>query len=151
MDHHLFTLILLIGYASTSSSRPTCCKWNVVTTEMSLKQTATMETCRVTLRELIELESNKITSESRPDCSSKELNFQFGVHYFSGDKTLYLEYSNLSSVVIKGTKNTTIKCSHRFYLELYDIVSLVIKTYGLISAPYATNMIMFEMPINHQN
>ena len=126
MDHHLFTLILLIGYVSTSSSRPACCQWQVVTTEKSLNQTVT-STCRVTLRKLIELESNQTRLERSHDCSSKELNFQPGVHYLFSSNSMQILYRHLSSVIIRGIENATIKCSYQSNLKLNDIATIKIQ------------------------
>ena len=126
----LFSLLLLIGITSTSSSCPACCIWNVTTTQPSIKQTPTGNGCgcTVTLRELIELESNTSTLENDNGCLRKELILNSGVHHLYGNDSTYelkLEFRNLSRVVIRGYTYATIKCTNQSLSFLFKNISTI--------------------------
>ena len=84
--------------------------------------------CQVSLRELIELESNERISH---DCLSKELIFQSGDHYLYDDnsmRSMTLTFRNFSSVILKGHPIATIKCLNQsLSFEFYDVSTITIK------------------------
>ena len=125
-----WSLLLLIGITSTSSSCPACCIWNVTTTQASVKQKSTGNSCgcTVTLRELIELESNTSTLENDNGCLRKELILNSGVHHLYGNDStseLKLEFRNLSRVVIRGYTYATIKCTNQSLSFLFKNISTI--------------------------
>ena len=116
-----------------ATSCPECCNWYVVTTELPVNQTAELEncTCQVTLRKLFEVESNRSSKE----CERKEIVFQSGIHYLSGNRsmhTLSLEFSNLRSAVMRGQSYATISCLNQsLSFEFYHIPTVTIQNIHL--------------------
>ena len=75
--------------------------------------------CQLTLNEFISLKE-ATPEEDGDDCSSNELIFQSGIHRVLNDHDKILTFDNISSVVIRGEVNATIKCLNQ-YLNIHFI------------------------------